>query len=269
MRNPSASVVSAEQERTLIEACSLTTEECLARLGGRDKGLTAEEAEEKLRTVGRNEVSLKKGGAFSRTIRRFANPLVIQLLIIAGVSFLMGDLRSTLVVGGMVLLSVGLSAVQEERSGKAVEKLQAMVRTTANVLREGKEAEIPLAEIVPGDVVVLDAGSLVPADIRLISHKGLLRQPERPHRGIHARGERAPPRSPATASPRWSLPTPASRGATCCPGTARGVVVNTGARTYFGAITRRLAGQQVADELRQGDLGVHVADDPLHGHHGR
>ena len=87
------------------------------------------------------------------------------------------------------------------------------------------------------------------------SHKGLLRQPERPHRGIDARGEerRAPPR--ATESPRWSLPTRASREATCSPGTARGVVVNTGARTYFGAITRKLAGQRSQTSFDKGISG--------------
>ena len=83
----------------------------------------------------------KQGGALLRTYHRLANPLVIQLLIIAAVSFIMGDLRSTIVVGGMVLISVGLSSFQEERSGRAVEKLQAMVRTTVNVIRGGKETE--------------------------------------------------------------------------------------------------------------------------------
>ena len=254
MRNPSASAASAEQERTLIEACSLTTEECLVHLGGREKGLTAEEAEEKLRQFGRNEVSLKKGGAFSRTIRRFANPLVIQLLIIAGVSFLMGDLRSTLVVGGMVLLSVGLSAVQEERSGKAVEQLQAMVRTTANVVREGKEAEIPLAEIVPGDVVVLDAGSLVPADIRLIATKDFfVSQSALTGESMPVEKSAAP--AAGNGKSALELANACFQGSNVLSGTARGVVVNTGARTYFGAITRKLAGQRSLTSFDKGISG--------------
>ena len=151
MKSSTASVAITEQERMLIEACTLSPEDTLARLGSRAKGLDAEEVEEKLRTIGRNEVSVKKGGILLRTYHRFANPLVIQLLIIAGISFLMGDLRSTIVVGGMVLISVGLSSLQEERSGRAVERLQAMVRTTANVVRNGKENEIPLGEIVTGE----------------------------------------------------------------------------------------------------------------------
>ncbi len=106
-----------DQERVLLEACSLSAEDCFVRMGSREKGLSAEEVEEKRREFGTNEVSTKQGGLLLRTYHRFANPLVIQLLIIAGVSFIMGDLRSFIVVAGMVLISVGLSSFQEERSG--------------------------------------------------------------------------------------------------------------------------------------------------------
>ena len=167
MRKHAVIAAPTDQERVLLEACSLSAEECFTRMGSREKGLSEEEVEEKRREFGANEVSTKQGGLFLRTYHRFANPLVVQLLVIAGVSLALGDPRLTVVVGGMVLISVGLSSLQEERSGRAVEKLRAMVRTTVNVVRDGKESEIPLAQIVPGDVAVLDAGSLVPADLRL------------------------------------------------------------------------------------------------------
>ena len=102
-----AAMAATDQERVLLEACSLSSEDCFTRLGSREKGLTEEEVEEKRRTFGTNEVSTKQGGLLLRTYHRFANPLVIQLLIIAGVSFFMGDLRSFIVVAGMVLISVG------------------------------------------------------------------------------------------------------------------------------------------------------------------
>ena len=254
MRNPTASVVSAEQERTLIEACSLSAEDCLARLGGRDKGLTAEEVEEKQKEHGRNEVSLKKGGTFTRFFHRVANPLVIQLLIIAGVSFIMGDLRSTIVVGGMLLISVGLSSIQEERSGKAVEKLQAMVRTTANVMRDGKEAEIPLAEIVPGDVVILDAGSLVPADLRLISTKDFFVS-QSALTGESLPVEKSSAAVAGNGKSALELPNACFQGSNVLSGSARGVVVNTGSRTYFGAITRKLSGQRIQTSFDKGISG--------------
>ena len=170
-RGPAALEAGPENERRLLEVCALSPEDSLRNLGTSERGLSAEEVERRRGEFGPNEVIQKKGGFWSRMFRRFANPLVIQLLVIALVSLLMGDLEAALVVAAMILISVALSIVQEERSGQAVEKLRAMVRTTANVLRDGKETEIPLAEIVPGDIVVLDAGSLVPADLRLTSAK--------------------------------------------------------------------------------------------------
>ena len=129
-----AAMAATDQERVLLEACSLSPEDCFTRLGSREKGLTEEEVEEKRREFGTNEVSTKQGGAAPADL-----PPVRQSPGRPAphhrrrVSFIMGDLRSTIVVGGMVLISVGLSSIQEERSGRSVEKLQAMVRTTVNV----------------------------------------------------------------------------------------------------------------------------------------
>ena len=243
-----------DSERALLSACSLGAEDCLARLGSREKGLTGEEADAKRRQVGLNEVAVRKGGVLLRAFHRLVNPLVVQLLVIAGVSFFMGDLRSTIVVGGLLAISVGLSSIQEERSGRAVEKLQAMVRTTVNVLRDGAETEVPLREIVPGDVVVLDAGTLVPADIRLIATKDFFVSQSA------LTGESMPVEKSAAAAPSESrsaldLPNTCFQGSNVLSGSARGVVVNTGARTYFGAITRRLAGRRTQTSFDRGIAG--------------
>ena len=249
-----AAMAATDQERVLLEACSLSPEDCFTRLGSREKGLTEEEVEEKRKTFGTNEVSTKQGGVLLRTYHRFANPLVVQLLVIAAVAFFMHDLRSTIVVGGMVLISVGLSSIQEERSGRSVEKLQAMVRTTVNVMRDGKESEIPLAQIVPGDVVVLDAGTLVPADLRLTVTKDFFVSQSA------LTGESMPVEKNAGASPAGTkaaleLPNACFQGTNVLSGSARGVVVNTGARTYFGAITRKLAGQRSKTSFDKGISG--------------
>jgi Mg2+-importing ATPase len=262
MRKPVAMAATAggiraattDQERLLLEACSLSPEESFTRMGSREKGLTEEEAQEKRRAFGTNEVSTKQEGLLVRTYHRFANPLVVQLLVIAVVSFFMGDYRSTIVVGGMVLISVGLSSIQEERSGRSVEKLQAMVRTTVNVMRDGKESEIPLAEIVPGDVVVLDAGTLVPADLRLTATKDFFVSQSA------LTGESMPVEKSAGAAPvgmkaALELPNACFQGSNVLSGTARGVVINTGARTYFGAITRKLAGQRSKTSFDKGISG--------------
>ena len=252
MRKPTASAAT-DQERVLLEACSLPAEECLSRLASRDKGLATEEAEEKLREFGANEVITKQSNLLARTYHRFANPLVIQLLIIAIVSFIMGDLRSTIVVAGMVLISVGLSSVQEERSGRAVEQLQALVRTTVNVLRDSKETEVPLADVVPGDIVVLDAGTLVPADIRLITTKDFFVS-QSALTGESMPVEKSPNSAPGVKA-ALELTNACFQGSNVLSGSARGVVVNTGARTYFGAITRKLAGQRSKTSFDKGISG--------------
>ena len=137
-----------------------------------EKGLSDEQVETAREEYGSNILSHRKeAGIVKELLQRCRNPLVIQLLVICGVSLLMGDVRAATVVGAMVVLSVVLAYVQEHRSSKAVEKLVAMVQTNSLVIRDGKEDDIPIAEIVPGDIVTLQAGALIPADLRLISAK--------------------------------------------------------------------------------------------------
>jgi Mg2+-importing ATPase len=253
-RSASATDTVSEHERKLVELCAPPPEEALKALTATERGLSQEEVEHRRQTFGPNDVALKREGFWPRTFHRFANPLVIQLLIIAGVSFLMGDLRAAFVVFGILLISVALSIVQEERSGQAVEKLRAMVRTTANVLRDGKETEIPLAEIVPGDVVALDAGSLVPADLRLISTKDFFVSQSA------LTGESMPVEKTAAACPVdgrsvMELSNACFQGSSVLSGTARGVVVNTGSRTFFGSLVRKLASHRVLTSFDKGISG--------------
>jgi Mg2+-importing ATPase len=252
--NVSGAETIPEHERRLAEACALSPEEALRTLGTTERGLSGEEVENRRQEFGRNEVSQKTSGFLNRTYHRLANPLVVQLLIIAGVSFFMGDIRAAVVVLTMLIISVVLSMVQEERSGQAVEKLRAMVRTTANVMRDGKESEIPLAEIVPGDVVVLDAGSLVPADLRIIATKDFFV-------GQSAlTGESMPVEKTAAACAgpgrqTLELSCACFQGSNVVSGTARGVVVNTGARTYFGSLTRKLGARKSLTSFDRGIAG--------------
>ena len=105
--------------------------------------------------------------------RALLNPLVVFLAVLALVSAFTGDLRAAVVMAAMVVLGVVLRFVQESRADTAAAKLKAMISVTATVIRDGKPREIPLTELVPGDVVHLSAGDMIPADIRLISCKDL------------------------------------------------------------------------------------------------
>jgi P-type Mg2+ transporter len=167
---------------------------------------------------------------------------------------LMGDVRAATVVGAMVLLSVGLAYVQEHRSSKAVEKLNAMVQTNSVVMRGGKECDIPIAEIVPGEIVILQAGALIPADLRLISAKDFFVSQS------SLTGESMPVEKhagPADVTGRGiiELQNACFQGSNVVSGSARGVVVNTGSRTHFGSIAEKLAGQRAQTSFDKGIAG--------------
>ena len=245
----------SEHEQQLAEVCALPTAEALARLGTTDRGLNADAIVALRKTCGRNEISGKKrASALLEMLRRFRNPLVIQLLVICAVSLLMSDFRSAIVVGGMVFLSVVLAHFQESRSNRAVEKLREMVQTTVVVIRDGAEVELNFSELVPGDIVVLHAGAIIPADLRLISTKDF-------YIGQAAlTGESMPVEKSAdacTTAGRGTieLTNACFQGSNVLSGAARGVVVLTGARTYFGAISARLADQQVQTSFDRGIAG--------------
>ena len=236
----SAHVVT-DDERRLAQLCGIPVEEAMARLGVTNRGLDAEAVEGRRQEYGRNEItSGKQGGPLVEILRRCRNPLVIQLLVIAVVSFAMGDRKATIVVGGMVVLSVGLTYVQESRSSRAVEQLKAMIHTNATVLRDGKEGEVPLADLVPGDLVVLDAGAMVPADLRIVRAKDLFVAQSA------LTGESMPVEKTAASyavedRSVLSLESACFQGTSVVSGAGLGLVVNTGTRTCFGAISAKLS----------------------------
>jgi len=247
-----SSSAAARGEQELLELAGLTPEAALAKLGVGDKGLSAEAEQERRARFGPNAVeSGRKLGMLGELWQRSKNPLVIQLLVIAGVSLAMDDMPSAVVVGVMVVLSVLLAYVQEARSNKAVEKLMAMVKTTCVVLREGKEHVLPLHALVPGDMVVLAAGSIIPADLRLIVAKDFFVS-QSALTGESMPIEKVAGSVDAAGKSALDLPNACFQGSNVLSGTARGVVVNTGAKTYFGSISEKLGGQRVMTSFDRG-----------------
>ena len=218
---------------------------------GRD-GLTAEVAADRLREVGPNAVAAGRRRTFlSDIFERCRNPLAIQLLVIALVSYLMGDLRSAVVVGGMLVLSVSLAYFQETRSTRAVEQLQKLVKTATDVIREGKTVEVPLEEVVPGDVVILAAGSLIPADVRILSAKDFFVTQSA------LTGESMPVEKsaelPAAGKTPLESPNACFMGTNVLSGSARAVVLSTGAQTFFGALSQKMLAKR---ELTSFEMGI-------------
>jgi len=241
-----------QNDRPLIEICALTPEAALTKSGVSEKGLGSDQVEERRLQFGPNEIARrKKLGFLGEIFQRFKNPLVIQLLVISLVSYFMGDVRASVVVSVMIFLSVMLGYFQETRSSKAVEKLQAMVQTTSTVLRSGKEVELPMADLVPGDIVILAAGSIIPADLRLLSAKDFFVSQSA------LTGESMPIEKNAAAysangKTSLELPNACFQGSNVLSGTARGLVVNTGGRTYFGSISHKLSQLRVLTSFDKG-----------------
>ena len=224
----------------------------LKQLSSSANGLSSEAAAQILEEAGPNTVAAGQRQSFVMDLlHRCRNPLVVQLFIIAAVSYLMGDLRSTLVVGGMVVLSVFLSFIQETRSTRAVEKLQKMVKTTVSVLRDGKEVEVPLEEIVPGDVVILAAGSLIPADLRILSAKDFFVTQSALTGESMPVEKNADANQPASRTP-FEFSHACFMGSNVLSGSARGVVLASGARTHFGAIAQKLLARREATSFDKG-----------------
>ena len=146
----------------------------LEHLQATPAGLTADEATRRVRRYGPNSfVRESRFAGLMGFLRFLANPLVIILLVASAITLALGDPVGGLIIIAMVLLSVLLNFFMEFQARRAVEEIRKQVATTATVLRDGREQELPIAELVRGDIVRLNCGDLVPADARLLEAKDL------------------------------------------------------------------------------------------------
>jgi Mg2+-importing ATPase len=162
----------------------------------------------------------------------------------------MGDMRSVIVVGSMIFLSVFLAYFQEKRSDAAVRSLRKMVQSTAIVMRDGAQIQISMEDIAPGDIIVLAAGSIIPADMRILSAKDFFLNQS------SLTGESLPLEKsiePDTAAlDALGLKNAAFQGSTVISGSARALVVNTGARTVLGRISQNITKTKVPTAFDKG-----------------
>src|SRR6476619_5111643 len=146
----------------------------LAELGSGGNGLTGAEAGRRLTEIGPNAVRTHMAGGWPVLVRQFRSPILILLLITAGLSLFLGDATNSIVIGVILLVSVGLGFSNEFRAERAAEALHSRVTHTAVVLRDGTASEVNVTALVPGDVVQLGLGAIIPADLRLLTVKDLL-----------------------------------------------------------------------------------------------
>src|ERR1022692_2964260 len=137
-------------------------------------GLTQIESEERFKQFGPNEpVSARLSSPLIQFIHFCTNPLVLILLVASGVSGVLGQKVDAIIIAAMVVLSIGLNFFQAYRSERAVRRLREQVAPSATVIRDGKWTELPRRELVPGDLIRLAAGDLVPADARILKSQDL------------------------------------------------------------------------------------------------
>jgi P-type Mg2+ transporter len=237
----------------IIEAAQMACEDLLVKLQTSPGGLTQAAAEERARQVGLNEIAQEKPQTWPVRLLKIArNPLVILLATLSAVSFATGDVRAGTVMAMMVVLSMGLRFVQEARADAAAAKLRAMIHVTATVVRDSVVTEIPLHNLVPGDIIHLSAGDMIPGDVRLLSSKdlfvsqGSLTGESLPVEKIHDQESK-----PVFSS--TELKNICFMGTSVQSGTATAVVVTTGVQTYFGSMARSITGERVQTSF---DLGL-------------
>jgi Mg2+-importing ATPase len=202
-------------------------------------GLTPLEAEARLAQCGPNEPAATHHHSFLfQFLHAFSNPLVLILVIAAIISGFMGEVVDAGIIGLIVLLSALIDVTQTYRSQQAMERLRDRVAPTASVIRGGEWKEIPRHDVVPGDIVRLSAGDLVPADARLLVARDLYVQQ------AALTGESLPCEKEATGEPASAKAEALNMvflGTSVVSGTATAEVVETGPRTAFGDISARLA----------------------------
>ncbi len=234
------------------EAATRVVFEVLKRLRTTTSGLNEDEAAERLEVFGPNEVAReRRHGWLERFWLATRNPLVVLLSVLATVSFATGDLRAGMVMLLMIVLGVALRFMQETKADNAAEKLKGMISVTATVVRDCQAKEIPLQQLVPGDVVKLSSGDMIPGDVRLISAKDFfVIQATLTGESLPVEKTDAPDVRPnVSAIERNNL---CFLGTSVESGSATAVILATGAQTYFGKVARSLAGQQVETAFDKG-----------------
>jgi len=242
----------------LVDLSTLSAEAACQKLGSSLLGLTAGDAAQRLVSWGPNLVTRERQPTIPEEIwNRSKNPLNALLVTLALVSYFLGDIRAAIVIVIMVLLSVVTAFVQEHRSNEAAARLRAMVRTTASVRRIAGGAgsaefrEIPIETLVPGDIVKLCAGDMIPADLRLLEAKDFFVNQSA------LTGESLPAEKYAHASDGhygtpFELHNICFMGANVVSGYATGLIVRTGGQTFFGQLADEIAGRHVATAFDRG-----------------
>lgn len=244
------------KERKLIEnediLCS-SVDDILNKFHSTFQGLDSQIASENLQKYGPNEVAkTQKKAAITKFLLQFKNPLILILLIAGAISGGVGEFSNAVIIWSIVLMSVILMFLQESRAEKAALELRDRVAVTATVLRNGAKKEIRLTDLVPGDIVLLSAGDIMPADSRVITAKDFFVDQST------LTGESFPvektfvPVKPECVPNVTEWSNYLFMGTSVVSGSATAVVVKTGKTTDYGKIVSKLVERRPETEFERG-----------------
>jgi Mg2+-importing ATPase len=221
----------------LSDAATLPLSNLLRDLHSNESGLSTSDATDILKRIGSNRIDTVKRKSFLLAfIERFRNPLVLILLFAATVSAFTGDIPSFIIIAVIVLTSVILDVTQEYQAQRAADGLRKQVSLSAKVLRDGRPVDLPATQIVPGDIVFLAAGDLIPADARLIEGRDIhVDEAVLTGEAYPAEKEVAPPSSEIASTSAFP-PNLVFMGSSVVSGTAKALILATGRETQLGSI---------------------------------
>jgi P-type Mg2+ transporter len=235
------------------ELVCLPVGELFHRFGSSPRGLSSKDAHRHLRTYGQNALAKQeKKSPIIRFLGYFRNPLVLILLAAGLVSGILGEVAETLTIFIMIFLSVVLSFVQEYRAEKAAADLRRRVATTATTLRDGAKQEVHLHALVPGDVVFLSAGDVVPADARIIDAKDLFVDQAALTGESFPVDKEAEPLEKDCVAAVTAWKNYLFMGTSVVSGTATALIVRTGTQTQYGEIVKLAMEKRPENEFERG-----------------
>ena len=221
------------------------------------RGLTSDEVARRLAESGPNELKKEeKASPLRLFVGQFKNMLILILLAATGLSLLVGEWVDALMIAVIVLLSAVLGFVQEYKAEKALEALKKMLSPTITVLREGREEEIPSRDLVPGDIILLEAGDKIPADARLVEVRSLnCDEAALTGESVPVRKETAPVGEKMPTGEQINM---VFAGTIVTYGRGKAVVIATGMTTEFGRIAEEVAAAEAKKtplEKRTSEIG--------------
>lgn len=221
---------------------NLSDKELFSKFHSRPEGHSTSEVRVLIEKYGSNEIKTSdEKNAAMLLLSKFANPLIIMLLIVAIFAILFGQKASAGIIIVMALMGVILSFIQEHQASQNAKKLQEMVKITAEIFRDGKISEVPLREIVPGDIINLSAGKMIPADLKIIESTDLfINQSVLNGESFPSRKNTENVSASVATDSIFNHPNLAFMGSSVASGEGKGLVIYTGRATEFGKLAKEL-----------------------------